>query len=68
MKNKESDRGKLLEQWNEAKKSLDHWVKETWCFGNQLNRNTEGFERMAGGMPFQKPVESVAEILEKIFR
>ena len=66
MKNKESDRGKLLEQWNEAKKSLDHWVKETWCFGNQLNRNTEGFERMAGGMPFQKPVETVREVLEKI--
>ena len=67
LKNKKSEREELFEQWSEAKKSVDHWVTETWFFGNQLNRNAEELERVGGGMPFQKPVESVAETLEKIF-
>ena len=67
MKNKESERGKLLEQWKKAIKSLEHCITEASFIGNQLNRNTEEFEPMGGGMPYQKPLESVAKILEKFF-
>lgn len=67
LKNKLSEREKLFEQWKEAKKYLEHWVTETWFIGNQLNRIVEEFELMGGRMPFQKPSETVAEILEKSF-
>ena len=64
---KESEQEKLLEQWNEAKESLDHRFREMWFLEGELKRNDEERARMGGGMPFQKPVETVREVLQKIF-
>ena len=65
---KESEQEKLLEQWNKEKESLAHCFREMWFLEGQLNRNAEERARMGGGMPFQKPVETVQEVLEKIFK
>ena len=64
---KKSERKELLEQWNKAKESLDDSVKETLFFEDQLERSADELKRMLGEMPFQKRLESVPGILEKMF-
>ena len=40
LKNKKSERGKLLEKWKIAKESLIHWLSETSFFEYQLHEKT----------------------------
>ncbi|EDO34932.1 predicted protein [Nematostella vectensis] len=47
---KKSEREKLANQWNKAKKSLAYWVSKTSFFEYKLNRNAEELERMRGRM------------------
>ena len=50
MKQKKSEREKLLKRWNKAKKPLALWVSKTSFLEYQLNRYTKERERMRGRM------------------
>ena len=50
MKQKKSEREKLLKRWNKAKKPLALWVSKTSFLEQQLNRNAEQLIRMCGRM------------------